>query len=138
MAVSAMAFAMVATGCSEARASGEAAGHPSPPACTATGAEVLTPPMSDVAACDAFVLALDEALAEQGDVDVPAITVDLRFSANGVARAEVRHVGEANTWFDANVAMMDRPLDRAAIDRLAAYVVQRIREDSDGDGDGNA
>ena len=98
--------------------------------CHDTGGEHLSPALADGQACAAFVPAFQAAVAASGGgATIPAhISVELTFTRNGVARAEVQRAGEGLPWFDASLAVSDRPLDQAAVERLAARVAERLQE----------
>lgn len=98
--------------------------------CRDTGGENISPAMASGEACAAFVPAFQSAVAAGGGpAAVPAhVSVDLTFTRTGVARAEVQRAGEGLPWFDASLAVSDRPLDQAAVERLAVRVAERLRE----------
>jgi len=105
-----------------------AMGAPSPVECTAQGAELFQPALADDEACAAFAAALDALLAQAGPGPAAreGIAVALRFTRTGVACADVSRDGEA--LFDASVATMDRPMEPAMIERLAAQVARLLLE----------
>lgn len=94
--------------------------------CTATGGELLVPPMADEAACTRFVGALDAALAAGGGASVAGrgLRLELGFSRAGIASAIVTPAGSPT--FDLNIAQSDRPLGADVLDRLAAATAQRL------------
>lgn len=107
-----------------------AMGAPSPVECTAEGAELFQPALSDDEACAAFAAALDALLAQAGPGPAAreGVAVALRFTRTGVARADVSRDGEA--LFDASVATMDRPMEPVMIERLARQVADLLLDGS--------
>lgn len=98
--------------------------------CTAEGGQNLRPELPDEMVCARFVSAFNHTLdaAGVGPAEVPPLAFTLSFTGTGIARAEVRRAGSDELWFDANIAVSDRTLDVAAVDRLAARVAERLRE----------
>lgn len=119
-ALLAVALGMVAVGCAAQAAEGETM----PFTCTAEGTELLAPGFTEAAACNQFAASLERVQGQlAGYSETPQnVEVLLRFTRNGVARAEVRRKGESDLLFDASYARSDRPLDPTAIDRLAHRV----------------
>ncbi|MCB2067089.1 MAG: hypothetical protein KDE15_10680 [Erythrobacter sp.] len=117
---------LVALAAPQAEATGRAA--PQLPACQATGSEYLAPALDNAAACARFLAALDAALADLGSSPAAraGLSVALTFSRNGFGRADLSRDGGAESLGRMGVASMDRPLDTAAIDRLAAVVARSL------------
>lgn len=97
-------------------------------ACNAGGAGNLSPVMTGGQACARFARALEEAISSQsrGDGRTSRAAIELSFSRNGVARAQVRHHTAAGGPFTVAVAISDKALGPAAIDRLASEVAIKL------------
>jgi hypothetical protein len=89
------------------------------PACTASGAKHLRPPISDAQACTRFMVVLGARL-RAGAVQ----SVTLRFLPQGVASAGITHGTGGQVRQDTfELAVSDRPLVTQDIDKLAADAV---------------
>lgn len=84
--------------------------------CSFSGGKLLTPPLSDAAACARFMAAIAPAGAVRA--------VSLKLLPQGVASAAVTHTHAGETRHDTfELAVSDRPLAPQDLDKLAADVV---------------
>lgn len=98
--------------------------------CTSEGGDLLQRPLEGEWLCARFISAFNNAMdaAGMGPASVTGLDFSLRFTRNGVGRAEVRLPGEEALWFDASIAVSDRPLARTDVDRLAELVASQLVE----------
>lgn len=97
--------------------------------CSATGAKLFAPPMTDADACSRFVRAVGTASATPIATRIPAtisngLTVELRFLPQGVAMASVTRMraGRPQPPMRFELAVSDRGFHAADLDRLARDV----------------
>ena len=97
--------------------------------CTASGAKLFAPPMTDADACSRFIRAVGTASATPVAARIPAtisdgLTVELRFLPQGVAMASVTRLraGRPQAPVRFELAVSDRGFHAADLDRLTKDV----------------
>lgn len=104
--------------------------------CNVNGAKLLSAPMSQSEVCTRVRRGVDKALATRSRpvTALPAsdwVKVDIRFAKPGIAAATIsrKKQGAAKTYPVIEVAVMDRPLDGWAVDRLISEVTRILASD---------